>query len=285
MDAPVVWRHARGRRDPIRRDLGKVDYQVRPAGTHLHHTVYRVQGVSGCSPGRVLGYPTVSELDLAGGDGRSCHVYRKLVGKNIVSYLSPHDAELPPRRQTLLLDLLCTNGDLPSGLRAGDINSPREPFEHLDCRSLTTVTEPVSIALSEDLRRRLVKHLSLTQRELTSLKGLRDTIDLYNSFANRDLQAAQAHEQLLDSLVAAEDRVGQHRYEGVPVWGRATSLTVDESAFGSAGELYLLGCVLNEFVALLAPVNYYSELEIRLVRSKEVIRWQKRLGRLMLPSS
>lgn len=271
--------------DPILRDPGQVDYQVRPAGPHLHHEVYRVTSVNGYSRAGVTHYPLFSELDLGSTDGTYCQVYRERAGRELVTYVSPNDTEGIPKHQSVLVDIIGSNGKLPSGLHIGDICHPEAAFGHLRCHNVTALTHPGPVPQGEELRRRLVKHLAVSQLDLSSLDGLRDAIDLYNAFVLDDPQVAQAHHLLLGSLKEVSQGVTQHRHEGVPIWGRTTELMVDESAFDTEGELYLFGCILDEITSLLAPLNFFSEFSIRMEKRKERYRWPKRLGRQLLTSS
>jgi type VI secretion system protein ImpG len=271
--------------DPIVRDPGQIDYQVRPAGPHLHYQVYRVTGVNGYSRAGVIHYPLFSELDLGDTDGTYCQVYRVSAGREPVTYISLNDAGAIPEHQSVLVDILVSNGMLPSGLHIGDICRPPAAFSHLSCHNVTALTLPGPVPQGEELRRRLVKHLAVSQLDLSSIDGLRDTIDLYNAFVLDDPQVAQAHHLLLGSLKDVSQGMTQHRHEGVPIWGRTTELKVDESAFDTEGELYLFGCILDEITSLLAPLNFFSEFSIRMEKRKERYRWPKRLGRQLLTSS
>ena len=132
---------------------------------------------------------------------------------------------------------------------------------------------------------RLATHLALSQRDLTSLPALRDLLTLYNFPAVTDGQAARAQRLLRDGLLEAKSRLVQHNYHRVPIWGRATELTAEESAFDTEGELYLFGCVLNEVIALQTGINTFSEFSLRGARSQETTRWPRRLGRRLLDPS
>ncbi len=269
--------------DPLLRVPGRADYLLRPAGPTLHYQIYRVTEVQGRGPRGTLDYPLLSELDLESRHGRFCQVHRRQVGSEIAYYLSLSDGATCPTRQTILVDLLCCNGQLASGLRVGDIcGSPA--LRGRSCRILTPVTTPAAVPVGEDLRWRLVMHLALSQRELTTLTALREALTLYDIPALWDRQVARGLSLLLEGLLGAETRLVQTRHRRTPIWGQETTLELAESAFDTPGELYLFGAVLNEYVALQAPVNTFTELAIRQARSGELHRWAKRLGRKLLES-
>ena len=271
--------------DPVSRTAAQADYRIRPAGPHLHYQVYRVLEVLGRAPnGMITPYPLLSELDLETTDGAFCRLHRREVQGEVVSYLSLNDGRALPHAETILIDLLCSNGQIPLGLRVGDLCHVAAPFDERRCQILSPVTTPVGVPVGVDLRWRLVTHLSLSQRDLVSLDALRDAIALYNIHALRDTQVARALNLLLEGMLNAETRLVQHQHRRVPIWGQSTTLTLDESAFDTEGELYLFGCVLNEYVALQSQINTFSEFAIRRAKSQDVHRWPRRLGRHLLQS-
>jgi type VI secretion system protein ImpG len=268
--------------DPIQRSPGKSDFLVRPAGHYLHHQVYRVLKVIGRSLQGVVRYPLVSELDPQRPEQTFCQIHRKLRGSESFFFVSLSDGGVAPAEQILLFDLLCTDGALPSGLQVGDICRPEATY--LKCHNITSVTEAVPAPIGEELRRRLIKHLAVSQRDLTTLEALRDTFDLYNTRTMINEQAARGHALLVDGLLELTSRTAQCRHHAVPVWGQVNRLVLEESAFDNDGELYLFGCLLDEFFALQAPINFWSELSVHGARSAVKHRWPKRLGSRPLDS-
>lgn len=271
--------------DPVLRHPGHMDYRVRPSGPHLHHDTVRVLQVSGFSRARGRrDYPLLSEADLTRSEGALCQLQRKVVGRELQSYLCVYDtaAELPTE-ETLTIDLLCSNGYLPTALGVGDIRVPVDVEGELRCSNLQPPTRPQPPPVGEDLRRRLVRHMALSQRELTALDALREALALYDFRLIYDLAARRAHAQLDRGLREAQTTTLLHRHRGVPLWGQSTLLAVDESAF-TPGELHLLGSVLSELLALQAPLNMFSELGLRRLQTQDLHRWPKRLGREQLAS-
>jgi type VI secretion system protein ImpG len=271
--------------DPLVRRPGRLDYLVRPAGPHGHYDTYRVVAVSGYSPDGITPYPIISELDLEQSEQGFCQLHRRELHGQLFVYFSVNDGERPPpERQTLLCDLLASNGILPMALRAGDrcrtIEAAPAP-----ARLITPPTRPATVGVGESLPMRLATHLALSQRDLTSLAALRDLLTLYNFPAVADAQAARAQRLLRDGLLEAQTKLCQHQYHRVPIWGRSTLVTIEESAFDTEGELYLFGSVMNEVIALQAGINTFSEFSLRGARSQEVTRWPRRLGRRLLDPS
>jgi type VI secretion system protein ImpG len=267
--------------DPVKRDPRETDYLVRPFGRETHFETYRLLEVRGYGPHGIRFFPLLSDLDRVE-RAPFAVAHHEEVGGTLQTLVSIVDDDAPSEEQTLICDLLCTNGMLPSGLRLGDINVVPRDFRPLRCQNITPVTPPSPATRGEDMRRRLSLHLALTQLPNTSLRAIRDVLSLYNFHAASSRQAAAAHQVLSAALMDARSTEAVHSHRRIPVRGRSTVLDVDESVFGSEGEMYLFGCVLNELIALQAPVNHFSEFALRAVKKASVFRWPKRIGRQLL---
>ena len=273
--------------DPIEYSPAKADYPVRPAGPDRHYFVYRVKDVTGvASTGARTHYPLISDLELDVSASCSQVHRRRYRDEDQFTYISLTEGSgrATVDHRLLLIDLYCSNGDLPLALRVGDINKLPAPYDHISCQNITAVTPPAPVPTGEELRQRLISHLALTQLDLATLKGMHETVDLYNLHALIDEQAAWAHNLILEGLTKVESREVQDRHHGIPIRGRATVLDVGESAFASEGELYLFGCVVNEFIALQTPLNWFSEFEINWAKTKSRYLWPRRLGTGLLKS-
>lgn len=265
--------------DPVQWDTRRPSYRVRPAGPHLHYQTYRVLRVVGWGKHHTTHYPLLSELDIEQDTDRFCQIMRQEVDGQIVTRMYVHDPISDTTPQTLLVDLLCSNGAISQGLHMGDSCRPQAPFHNHDCRLIGAINPATSVPVGEELRWRLIRHLALAQRELTNLEAIRDTLFLYNFSAIRDRHTARALTLLLRGIQHAKTELAQHHQRRIPVWGHTTTVALDGSAFDSEAELYLFGCVLNEYVALQASLNAFSELMIKETRSQETYRWPRRLGR------
>jgi len=242
--------------DPIRRDTGQLAFRIRPSGTHLHQAVYRVTRVFGRDAEGLLEYPLLSELDLSRPEHRFAQLFRRHFHSEIETYVGLFDEGTIPERQTIMVDLLCTNGKLPTALGPGDLNSlPGLVDPTLMCRNLLTPTPTNEPPLGEPLRRCLVQHMKLSQQALHSLEALRLAVTLYDFRALYERDAAQSLDRLVSSLVRAHTETVQSQRDRVPVWGQGTRVDIDPGAFPVRAESQLLGNVLRNYLALQAPLN------------------------------
>lgn len=270
--------------DPIYDDRTRVEHRIRPVGPHLHHGIHRVLEVSARSRHGSVSYPLLSELDEPAAAQRFAQIRRARHSGDPELYLSVYEPEERLEPQTIQIDLLCSNGKLPTALGLGDVDTVHDE-EHpaRRCRNLMPVTRPALPELGEELRRRLVLKMALAQRDLTELEALKQAIWLYHPRAADDPQGARQAGAAVQALIASRSEEVQTLYRGVPIWGRATQVDFDPSAFAVPAESYLFGSVLNEYVALQAPINCFSRFVMRQSLTQEVFRWPDRIGTSELP--
>jgi type VI secretion system protein ImpG len=72
-------------------------------------------------------------------------------------------------------------------------------------------------------------------------------------------------------------------YQGLPVRGTVTRLTLDRDGFSCEGEMFLFASVINEFLALYATVNSFHQLIVIDAGRGEEYQWPARLGRKLIP--
>ena len=197
-------------------------------------------------------------------------------------------AEVPIRSdiQQLGLEVVVTNRDLPlimpSGAGAADftmVNSAAVSRIEI----LRGPTRPTPAFAEHELAWRLISHLSVN----------------YLSLADQDAQALpQTLRRMLELYGAATDDIALRQVEGIRlsaarainarlpgtgplVFGRGTAvdITVDEHGL-SGSSPFLLGAVLERFLARHASVNSFVQLTMRSAGARGVIhRWPIRHGK------
>ena len=61
--------------------------------------------------------------------------------------------------------------------------------------------------------------------------------------------------------------------------GTSINLEMNEESFAGEGDMYVFASVLNEFFALYASINAFTELTVRGTKFGELYQWPARLGR------
>ena len=260
--------------DPIKRNPQKDEELLRPSGLFLHYQIHRVLDVVGRR--RRGGYVRYRNLIEAVSEGEpKFSVVRRGFADQVYHYLRM--GGFADDEEVLMVDLLCSNGVLPSGLQIGDINTV-EGRPQITCGNLSVPTPFIHPAIGPELRKRLMVHLGLSQKPLWTLQALRDAIWLYDFGAAADLQRRNVQELIQEGLVSVERASIVQEVGGYPANGFGTTLTVDESAFESRYETYLFGCVLSEFVALQAGINELSEFCLKRLQTRDSVRWDTKIG-------
>lgn len=194
------------------------------------------------------------------------------------------DSTLDPQRaetNTLSLDLLCTNRDLPSqlpiGLPDGDL--------FIECGSLAKSiqflrkpTPSHRFATGKGAQWRLISHLSLNHLSLSGqgVDAIREILSLY------DITQSLQNSKQINGVVAVEQRPATTRIRGNPfpafVRGMEIRVTIDESHYAGIG-LFMFAQVLDHFFGLYVHTNSFTQLTVVSKQSgQDLIRCQARCG-------
>ncbi|MDX1656549.1 MAG: type VI secretion system baseplate subunit TssF, partial [Candidatus Competibacteraceae bacterium] len=198
---------------------------------------------------------------------------------------APYSSEL----RQLAVTALCSNRDLPLQMPLGrsgtdfnlDIGAPVESV-----RVIAGPTRPRPALADGAEAWRLISHLSLNYLSLLNdprgegAEALRTLLLLYIGTA-RDAEATALRRQI-EGLRSVSARGVTRR---LPVVGPITfgrglevELTFEETAFEGSGP-FLLGAVLERFLARYVSLNSFTETRITTIDRGEIIRWPVRSGR------
>jgi type VI secretion system protein ImpG len=282
---PVVnlFRHTA---DPIDLDHRLAEYPVRPSGRNeRHYQVYSVERVTGIIQGSVRrkAYAPFERFAATGEGEGVFQVSRKpsaIDNRTRVFLNLPYSGGSgEPVRETLAVELICTNGELPQTLQLGDISAPTsESPVLLDFRNITPVTAPVEPSLGTDALWRLLSHLSLNFLPLSSADALRELLSLYVFPESRDKAKVAANRKRIEGIegmtVTPEERlVSVHMMRGQRV-----HIDLRRDHFASAGDAFLFGCVLERFLSVYASINTFTRLSVRDTIKGDVYQWEPRIG-------
>lgn len=302
--------------DPISVDHTRTEYRVRPMCEQMeHYEIYSIDTVAGIMRGtaqRVDYTPfyTFSHHQEAGKAGKGYYqvrvkesnrpreedeeieVYRvsslrdSPVGYGTDSYLSfvAIDSDVAvPSAETISLDLTCTNRHLAERLNVNDVcvASSTSP-EFATFRNIMKPTGSVNPPLDGGLHWRLISHLSLNFLSLMSVEALRGILELYNLQAYYDQQAARENEQRMQGIKSISYKPAEWIMKGAPIRGRSIRMEMDEDNFAGEGDMFLFASLLNDFFALYATMNSFTQLTVRGVRRGEVYTWPRRLGQQII---
>jgi type VI secretion system protein ImpG len=169
-----------------------------------------------------------------------------------------------PSRQTVYAHTLCTNRHLAEQLQDAALLQIEEAAPLHRIVALHPPTRQLDPALGGAAQWRLVSHLSLNHLSLTGgrdgVRALREILRLYSAFGQPsiDEQIRGIREMECRPVVR---RVGADAWRGF-CRGTEVTLTFDEEAYAGTSA-FLLASVLNQFFALYASVNSFTQLVVR----------------------
>ena len=193
-----------------------------------------------------------------------------------------------PADGVLTINAICLNRDLPEQLPFGGgqprlrIADPTSPAHGAECLSAPTST--LRPRLGERGAWRLVSHLALNH--LGVMGGADAAVALREMLRLHDLRDTPESRAAIAALVSVQSGPGIARIPGqrpgVFVRGLDVSLTFEPQAW-NAGGLYLLGAVLERFLALQVSVNGFVRTRALLRgRTAPVAAWAPRTGTRVL---
>jgi type VI secretion system protein ImpG len=263
---------------------------IRPTGPNpAHCQVYSVDRVTGYTRATARERDYVP-FELFGGDSTAEPAYHTLPAES--QRHSGYDLHLglafpgeipPPDTETLSIALTCSNGRLPENLRIGDITEPVSALpDSVSARNITAINPGQPPPLGPGLLRQLTSHLYLNHLSLERVEHLRTLLELYVFPANGSTARTAANLKRIAGIEALEVRAGQQLVEDIPLRGREIRIRLRQDHFAGAGDMYLFGCVLDQFLGRYASLNSYTRLEFYETLRGGTCQWPTRLGSQVL---
>jgi type VI secretion system protein ImpG len=281
--ASNVFPHAA---EPILLDHKRTEYRIRPADQHAgNYQVYSVQKVTGFLKGTVRQreYVPFEMFRPTSDETAVYHLSPRLsaIGENAETYLAvayPPEAG-PPQAETLSIELLCTNAQLPEKLQLGDISQPTETSPSLlSFKNIHPPTAAVQPPLGKNLLWRLLSQISLNFLSIADTDAIKALLRLYIFPDTRNKAAVVANTKRVDGIVSLSDEMADRLVKGVLMRGRKVTLVVDSANFASLGDMYVFGSILDLFLASYASLNSFTFFTLEDKHTGESYRWPLRIG-------
>jgi len=201
-----------------------------------------------------------------------------------ISLVDANEAPYSQNLRQLSIKTLCSNRDLPLQMPVGSGKtdfSMQKGAPVLSIRCLAGPTKPKASNANAGTAWHLISHLSLNyltlvdSNEKEGAAALRSLLKLYSDYT--DASTAKQVEGLLS--VTSKSIVRRINTKGPIVFGRGLEITLnfDESAFEGSG-VFLLGAVLEQFLARYVSINSFTETVIKTSDRGEITRWPARIG-------
>jgi len=276
--------------DPIRLDHRKTQYRVRPhCSNDTHYQVYGLEKVVGFIQGTAQEREYVP-FEMFQSESETHPVYHVKTRTSpvragfdvLLSVVYPPGSQ-PPFKETLSIQLLCTNGFLPEKIQAGEISLPTSSTpEYVEFKNLYPPTGNILPPLGSSLLWRLISHLSLNFTSLANAENLRTLLALYNFEAQRNRVAFLANQKRIAGIETLETNNSDRLVSGILMRGRDIRIEARQDGFASQGDLFLFGSILDRFLSSYASINTYTQLFVKEVTTGDTYQWSARVGDQLL---
>lgn len=279
--------------EPIRLDHTETEYRV--VADARRATGIEIWGITGVREtdraGKVRSWQPFYRTGHDGNIPRGSYIEaRRPAGAALggtETFLAPYAPEFDPAApaETILsVDAICVNRDLPAALPFGGGHPYMTPISpHDGIASIACLTPPGATLrpkLAERGAWRLISHLSLGHLSVVGgtegAAALRDVLRLYDRAETAESRAA------IEALIGVSAKPGTARLPGGKLGSFCRGLDVtiefDPKPFQENG-LFLLGAVLERFLALHGTINSFVRTTIRLRgRTDPAMRFPPRAG-------
>ncbi len=276
--------------EPIRGDGTARPRVLRATGLRADHaevhSVERVTGVVARTGARKTYVPYQGFDHLAEGATAAAHFVLSRAISPVDGGIDASIAIGAPRRgvpqleeETLSVEMTCTNRSLPAELRVGDVQHPVGATPAgVRFANIGTVSRPARPVLGSELEWRLLAHLAMSRGSLLDRDTLRAHLEVHNFHRAVDRVHGDANTRRTDAITAVHAEPLVRVVRGGPVRGYAVTVELDDSAFGSLGETYLFGTILERLFGERAPVHSFTATSLRLLSTNTRLTWEPRSG-------
>lgn len=275
--------------EPLRVGVDERPTLLRAAGVDPSHMeVFSVRSVTGITPGAGRrDYPPFHSFQQASPLAADFGHYKLTrlpspVDDGTHTSLTLHRAletALVRARETLSIELLCTNRCLPLELQVGDVAVASADLPSgLTFSNITRVSPPVRAPLGTDLLWQLVSQLALTRRSLADRDALTALLSSFGLHDGSDLAERRAQRARVAALRSVHVETVTRVVGGVAARGSLYRIELEQAGFTSEGDAFLFAAVLHRILALDAHVNTFSDLHVTLMPSQLSFRYAAELG-------
>lgn len=196
-----------------------------------------------------------------------------------ISFVRGDEAVVTEAQEDLSITLSCTNRELPTYLKVGDINQPsKNSPSFATFKNITRPSLPLHPLLDGSIHWSLISNMSMNYLSLLSRDALQQILRTYDLPSLHNRQAARSARKRLDGIEKIETNPVDKLFMGLPVRGLESTMYLKQSCFDSEGELYLFSTILARFFSLYASVNAFHLLKVVNVDNQECYEWPIQIG-------
>lgn len=189
----------------------------------------------------------------------------------------PYSNGKAPGDMTLSIGLLCTNGQLPESLRLGDLSYPTDSSPpRATFTNIRSITRSQSPKFDEKLLWRVLSQLNANHFRLADRDYLCGLLSLY--LPGESDAAQNANHQRIESIERITVIQERRFIRGLPIEGSVIQVDCRGDHFLNPGNLYMFGCVLDEFFAGCAAANSFTAFTLHDSTNHETLKWPAKIG-------
>lgn len=195
-----------------------------------------------------------------------------------ISFSYPESYKLE-NRETVVVELTCSNGDHAAKLKAGDISRKTAGMsEMVEFSNILPPSQSQDAPSGNSILWRLLSHLSLNYLSLADADNLKSLMELYLFSSDADNKQDVANRSRIAGIQSVEVKGCDRLIEGISIRGQSIKVAVDPSKFISTGDMYLFGMLLNHVMSSFASLNSFTEFSLIDAATEEVYSWPIRIG-------
>ena len=211
-----------------------------------------------------------------------------------ITVTQPDGRTRVPLEGVASFELMCTNGRAVGSLDVGMLKGTTDSSPTVATfENITKPTPQIEPPVRIGMLWRLLSLLSAAQQSFDSADALRATLELMAAInagspgrsekglvtGGQDERATRDIQRRVRGIRAVTPKPADRLYGGGMIRGVRVTIDVDPEPFEGIGQLFLFGCVLDEFLASQAGINTFTQLLVRYDEGRLPLEWPARLGR------
>ncbi len=264
---------------PIKADLRRESYPVRPNATReAAYIPYHIENVTAISPtGEECRYEhLLTAPPHAGAPSYTVHCPKNVAGQREMRLFPMYlPGEAMPEASVLSLEVIYSNGALPSRLHIGDVRMPLSTSPALaEFTNLTPPTRPAPAPGDGDTLWAMLAHLHLNYLPLADVETLKALLATYLP-QQVDALYANANKRRLAAILSVTANETDFLWKGRPIRGSDLAISLDRAGFSNPGDMCLFGMVMARFLHEYSPINSFMRVTVTDSLNQRVFQWFK----------
>jgi type VI secretion system protein ImpG len=277
------------RAEPIDTNDQLVEYQIKPAENHFgHYDIHSVKSVVGLlnNTSHKISFQSMEQGSPQSTLVPTYQIKRRkaAIRDGLDAFLSIVTPQKTASQQitSLVVELACTNGNLPERLQIGDIckDSDNSPgfAEFTNCK---TVTRSECINLGNNTLWRQYSHFNVNVA-LLDIRSLRAMLEQVSQSFSRDYLSAKLQENRIKGITGFQIKQTDRLMGRSMLRGWEIRIVLDSAFYDSPGDLFLFGSLLDHFLRGFATESCFTRTIVENVQGGRTYEWPARMGRRAL---